>query len=247
MEWVDSMLQLLRRNREGFLQLLFPPVCLSCQRIIRASAPLNFVCLDCFNTLSPVRREFIQQAILHRLAPVYLDDLHIAVFFNPLTRVLIHQIKYAGMNHLARCFAREVFRNFPFPYSPAENAVVVPVPLHPLRRKERGYNQSEWIARGLFRDLHLPILTDLLRRIRHTRSQTRLNREERKENVREAFRCRESSRIAGRTVLLVDDVVTTGATMNECARVLKDCGANRVVGFALATPMLNDPAVDSEV
>ncbi|GAB4375543.1 MAG: hypothetical protein Kow0042_21070 [Calditrichia bacterium] len=115
--------------------------------------------------------------------------------------------------------------------------LIIPVPLHPVREKERGYNQSYHIARGLFSQSGLPIHQNLLRRIRHTRSQTELNREERRNNVDQAFQVVHDPEIKGKTIALIDDVVTTGATLNECARVLKLAGARRVLGFTLSTPL----------
>jgi ComF family protein len=108
---------------------------------------------------------------------------------------------------------------------------VVPVPLHWWRRLRRGYNQSEALARGLARVLALPCRTSWLRRARHTPSQVGKSAEQRRANVRGAFR---AARVpAGASVLLVDDVMTTGATASEAARALKEAGAGRVVAAAL--------------
>ena len=114
--------------------------------------------------------------------------------------------------------------------------LIVPVPLHKSRRRSRGFNQSELIARAAVRQLprKLETLTDALVRQRDTISQVGLSREERIENVRDAFRVAQPSRVNGRDILLVDDVMTTGTTLSECARVLKQAGAKRVWAATVA-------------
>jgi ComF family protein len=111
---------------------------------------------------------------------------------------------------------------------------VVPVPLHWLRRWQRGYNQSGSLAVGLAARLQLPLQTWWLKRIRNTPSQKALSATARRENVRGAFRVRPTAAVKGRSVLLVDDVMTTGATVNEAARALRAAGARRVVVAAVA-------------
>jgi ComF family protein len=112
--------------------------------------------------------------------------------------------------------------------------VVVAVPLHWWRRLTRGYNQSEALARALAFRLNLPHQSPWLRRIRATPQQTQQNPAGRKTNVQGAFRCRRPNRLAGKTVLLVDDVLTTGSTADEAARALNAAGAARVVVAVLA-------------
>lgn len=112
--------------------------------------------------------------------------------------------------------------------------LVTAVPLHWWRRWRRGYNQSEAVARELARGFGAPFAPRLLRRVRWTPQQVQPTREARRENVKGAFRARASARFVGQTVLVVDDVMTTGSTLGEVARVLKSAGAGRVVVAALA-------------
>jgi len=107
-------------------------------------------------------------------------------------------------------------------------AVMVPVPLHPARKRERGYNQAELLAGELARRSGLEVVADALVRRRDTRSQTGLSAAGRRQNVRGAFVVRRRGRVAGRVVVLVDDVVTTGATAMACARALSEAGAVEV-------------------
>lgn len=118
--------------------------------------------------------------------------------------------------------------------------LVVPVPLHRSKRRQRGFNQSEVIAGWLSERLEIQLGCGLVIRRKKTRTQTGLSREERRENVRNAFEFRGEGDLQGRRVLLVDDVLTTGATMSECARTLKDAGAEQVWGVTLAVAVGTD-------
>lgn len=112
--------------------------------------------------------------------------------------------------------------------------LVVPVPLHWWRKWTRGYNQSESIAREIAAGLQVPFMPKLLHRVRWTTQQVQPTREARRENVKGAFRVRNGARVAMKTVLLVDDVMTTGSTLGEAARTLRNAGAERVVVAVLA-------------
>ncbi|MDM7925121.1 MAG: ComF family protein [bacterium] len=169
----------------------------------------------------------------------YFDGLAACWEFNPDLEQIIHRIKYSGMEKLGRHLgglAGRIFREAEI--SVARPDAVVPVPLHPVRRRERGYNQSERIAEGFAGIYGLPVRGDLIDRRRATKTQTGLTGEERQVNVSGAFRVRRPEAVRGLSLLVVDDVVTTGATLNACARALKEAGAGSVTGFALARPVL---------
>jgi ComF family protein len=116
----------------------------------------------------------------------------------------------------------------------AEIDVVAPVPLHWWRKWTRGYNQAEAIARELAVALEVRFMPHLIRRVRWTARQVQLTREARRENLKDAFRVRRGARLAGTTVLLVDDVMTTGSTLGEVARTLRAAGVARVAVAVLA-------------
>ncbi len=106
--------------------------------------------------------------------------------------------------------------------------MIVPAPLHPSRQRYRGFNQAELLARELGRILGVAVRTDVLRRVKATSTQTALNRSERAENVVGVFAASKPSLVEGQSILLVDDVLTTGATMRDASRVLQNNGARRV-------------------
>ncbi|MGD8228372.1 MAG: ComF family protein [Desulfobacteraceae bacterium] len=146
----------------------------------------------------------------------------------------IHQFKYARKSHLAESlgylltpFAREWLDK-------TDGLLMMPVPLHPRKLRERNFNQSLLLARyaAPFLGTELDFLS--LRRIRYTQPQTGLKSEERRKNVRGAFQVVDREMVKGRSVLLVDDVTTTGSTLNECARTLKRAGAREVFCITVA-------------
>jgi ComF family protein len=153
------------------------------------------------------------------------DFARSALLFTPALREIIHHLKYADRVSLAKplgdilrnCLEREAFTG----------DLIVPVPLHRSRERQRGYNQAELIASRL----RLPMTTRLLRRRKNTPSQTGLTRNERKRNLAAAFEVR--GEVKG-TIIVVDDVYTTGSTINEIARALKRAGAERVEALTVA-------------
>lgn len=139
-------------------------------------------------------------------------------------RDLIHLFKYEGVQTLARPLGRMILRSFP---REARFDAIVPMPLHWTKRIARGYNQSRLLALELSRGTGLPV-ERLVRRRRATPSQAGLRGRDRRANVRGAFAVLSADRVAGRRLLLIDDVLTTGSTLNACAAVLKSAGAAHV-------------------
>lgn len=112
--------------------------------------------------------------------------------------------------------------------------LIVPIPLHPVKLRERQFNQSEALATYLAKKLNKKIIKDRIKRIKYTLPQTELKREDRLKNVKDAFLAKRHNGFEDRTILLIDDVFTTGATLHECAKSLKNAGAKKVIAFALA-------------
>lgn len=220
-----------------FKDLLFPPVCQSCHQLIEQPTGITVICPQCLRSLKPLPDEFVQMHFLDRLHPCFIDDLWIAFEFNEVFRLLIHNIKYQKMPRLGKQIGELAGNTFRHKMESLGENPVLPIPLHVVRKKEREYNQSSYIARGIFEDHLPPLVEDVLIRERYTASQTRLNRVKRRQNVKNAFSLKDRDMLRNQTVILVDDVVTTGATMNECARLLKNNKVRRIIGVALATPV----------
>jgi ComF family protein len=163
-------------------------------------------------------------------API-IDSIRSLALFDGEIRHAIHALKYRRVAALAEPLGDALAR---FWLQSRRSAhMLVPVPLHPQRRRERGYNQAELLARRIGRAAHLPLRPDALRRVRATTSQMTLDAADRKTNVADAFQS-DAAIVRDAEVLLIDDVCTTGATLDACAAALKQAGASRVHGLTLA-------------
>jgi len=162
--------------------------------------------------------------------PLTVDGIRSVAFFEGVLREAVHEFKYQGVRTLARPLARLMVEYQREHRLPAE--VLVPVPLHPQREAERGYNQAALLARAMGEALQLPVVEHMLARVRATPPQVGLNAAERRTNVHAAFSA--TTAAAGRRVLLIDDVCTTGATLDACAVALKAQGAESVWGLTIA-------------
>lgn len=166
--------------------------------------------------------------------PLAIDGIRSAFLFEDGMREVIHQFKYANRHSLTVILAQLMADHWHSSTTLAD--LLVSVPLHPARQRERGYNQSDLLARALGDMISLPVVTTGFERVRPTQSQTGLNAADRRENVQNAFvyRSRRDNIINDRRVVVVDDVCTTGSTLEACSLALKDAGARAVWGFTLA-------------
>ena len=174
----------------------------------------------------------------HLKGEIFFDEVVTCWTYTPEIEKLIHTIKYQRGKKLARLIGDMVGKTLRSYLGEWENGVIVPIPLHKIRYRERGYNQSKLLSLSIANKLFLQTLSDFLVRSRNTSTQTELSAEERQKNVEGAFGFKGMSLVDGKKILLVDDVITTGATMNSCASVLKKAGAEKIIGIALARPVL---------
>jgi ComF family protein len=230
--------QRLLESLEPIYDLFYPPRCVSCQ------ADTAYFCANCKAELSYIKPPVCnkcgypiakQNSFCHQCQtnPLnYLNAIRSAAFFDyGALKTAIHQFKYQGITILYRDFAPMLADC----YSDHQlnSDVIVPVPLHKSRYKERGYNQAALLAQGLSKLIGLPVNRKALVRHRITKTQMTLKAEERKINVSNAFVC-QSTALKGKKILLIDDVCTTGATLDACAQALKQANARAVYGLTLA-------------
>ncbi len=163
----------------------------------------------------------------------------------PITRKLIHQFKYSYIKSLAKpsaeIIAEHLIKSGKNTEEIWQNSVLIPVPLDKNKLKTRGYNQSEELAKELSKILKIPVISDILIKIKETKPQMELSKEEREKNLLDAFATNnkdivgsDPAMLSGKKVFLVDDVYTTGSTMEECAKVLRKAGAKQVWGLVVA-------------
>lgn len=154
--------------------------------------------------------------------------------FNTASRALVHALKYNQQEYVAPFMAKQMVKRFCAYPELSDVDLIIPVPLFPGKKRSRGYNQSELLARTFALETGLNLDTTSLVRVRNTVSQTTLGRRGRLDNMLGAFACRPAKRVRGRTVLLIDDVATTGATLEGCAVALKQAGAKKVLAYTYA-------------
>lgn len=218
--------------------ILYPPQCLLCS--IRLDSGRDALCGACGRSFRRVdRSDPLLREGLARLTADGTADAFFAAYLFEKTGTLqsaIHLLKYAGMHSLGVWLGRELGAAMLAEpeYSGAD--LLVPVPLHPARLRERGYNQAERICAGVAAVTGIAPARGALARARNTPSQTGLGHHEREENVRGAFVAagRDGASLRGRRVVLVDDVMTTGSTVLACARSLRVAGVRSVLVATVA-------------
>ncbi len=228
----------LYRVKQYISDVLFPVFCLGCQR------EAEWVCRDCLLPIPPLLQTscFSCDTPLRDNAccDVCRQERRVDVYWSlyshqtSIISDLVEQLKYHGASDVVRAVSSLCEQNIYVQSLIGSVDGIVPVPLHPARFRERGFNQSQYIAESIGSVLHVPVLSSTLVRSRQTKQQARLSLEERKENVVDAFVCATSEGMVGKRILLVDDVLTTGSTVDACARVLMGAGAQSVRVLTLA-------------
>ncbi len=233
------------------LDLLLPPQCLACRELVDRPGLLCARCFDGAQTITPPFCRSCGVPLPSAASVSGLADLDLScgqclsapprftrarsVFvYDDVARQMVHDLKYRDRLEGRESFGIWLARAGGDFASRAD--LIVPVPLHYFRLVHRRYNQAVVLAKALSRSTRRPLAVDALRRIRATKSQTGLSADARASNMRGAFAVRKgwAARVKGAKIVLVDDVMTTGATVNACARVLKKAGAAEVTVLTLA-------------
>ena len=206
-------------------------LCVSCESKLKIPGP--FICRRCGVVLKSGGAHCY--ACRGSKAKTYRCKFIRAAFvFNTSSRALVHALKYAHADYAADEMGEKMLAHFATYAELAEADLIMPVPLHPNKKRARGYNQSERLARVFAAGIGLPLDTVSLVRVRDTISQTTLGRQGRLQNMLGAFACRYPTRVKGKSILLIDDVATTGATLEGCAVALKQAGAKHVSAYVFA-------------
>lgn len=225
-----------RTYLNDFVDLLFPRCCEACEGALGGNEYL--ICTQCQVTLPRVESDSVAKAAVSAKFVGYREVKGVVSFlaFTKKGKVqnLLHALKYQNKPEvgvlLGKMMAQELAEKGLFPVAD----LVVSVPLHKKRRRERGYNQSDVFAEGLSEITGIPWSGSALARIRYTKSQTGKTKVERQENVKDIFEALEPQQIRGKRIILVDDVLTTGATLESCLEVLLRAGCDSVSIMTIA-------------
>ncbi len=227
------------------VSLFYPPICEGCGGAVEAN---QYLCDECQRRAPRIVPPFCEKcaepfagAIDGPFAcgncanqTLHFDAAIAGYRARGVVRRLIHEFKYQQRIYLRHVIGDWLAAALQDPrLDPAQFDVIVPVPLHPAKQRQRGFNQAELLARSLSARSGLPVEL-AMERVRFTETQTAFDRSERMENLHNAFRLRQGRDVRGSRVLLVDDVLTTGSTLSECARVLKRAGASCVYAATAA-------------
>ena len=247
---VTMALMYLRGLVSGLNNILFPNVCLLCQTFIPSQNPTPSLCLNCDNKIQenapPFCLKCSRQLIItenedHTLCPecqkhsYAFDSAWGICVYDETMRRLLHLFKYGQKTSLRHYFKDRIL-SFLHTYhiDLSDYDRIVPIPLHSVRLRERGYNQSELLAQTLAEQFHLTLCTNNFFRVKNTPYQARLTQKDRWTNIAGAFRIKQTFQFSNNKILLVDDLMTTGATVSEAARILKQAEAKRVDVLTLA-------------
>jgi ComF family protein len=244
-----------RHALDALCSVLLPAPCRICEAPLTTASTIP-ICAECLAAFEPITgpaceccgRPFISAIAAQAQKPLChacrrdLYDFDLArgyAAYNDTMAKAITLLKYDEITRLGGWFAARLAERVAREPEAFAADVVVPVPLHPLRLRERGYNQAELIARPLAKRLKLPMRAYLLVRTKPRPAKLRLTRHERWTTVRGAYATRTGTRVDKLRILLVDDVFTTGATLDSCSRALRQAGAARVVGLTVARVVPN--------
>lgn len=205
-------------------------ICQSCEETLTHIQPP--ICLTCG---SPVLEEHVEQCINCFKGKMYFDQVRSALDYNDdHVRQMIHTFKFDFIESIVddlSAFLQEAFQSY---YSHESVDFVMSVPLHKSRLRHREFNQSHLLAKQFAEDIHIPLRDDIVIRHKNTKAQSQLKPEERHKNIQGAFIVIKPEDVINKTILIIDDIVTTGSTANEMSKVLRENGASRIMILSLA-------------
>ena len=235
-----KILDFLSIPKKFAFDILFPPLCLGCSKDISEDKYLCDLCRDKIFINSaffcPVcRLRLADNKIIchHEGAPRYV--LGAATDYNnPVINNLIHYFKYEGFEKIAFLLSEFLIEFLNRAKFPVENFILIPIPLHSSRERQRGYNQSKLLAEILSDKLNIKLI-DGLKRVKKTKPQAQAKKsEDREKNVSGCFKVLDQNKIENRNILLIDDVFTSGATINEAVNILRKSGAKKIAALVVA-------------
>jgi len=214
---------------------ILPRFCPSCNSKLEPEE--DTVCSSCLSKIKLTTPELIKSEYHRKYESKQIISGFVSQFIFEKDKELqqiIHALKYDKKYQIGIFLGRILGEQFRTQFQNWNINLIVPIPLHHLKKAERGFNQSFYIAKGIASKNFILVYSKAIKRIRFTESQTTMTLKEREVNVEGAFKVRKTENVKGKNILLVDDVMTTGATINECGKVLLEAGANRIYAASVA-------------
>jgi ComF family protein len=241
---------MLRGFFKGVKDLIYPNFCLACKNKISPAKEEDVICAQCWQKLernlppfcASCGRRLDKLSIAKNIcssclkSKFYFDRAFSPCAYMGTIKKLIHEFKYSGKDYLGEPLGRlmnEFIQDYRLPIEYLD--FIIPVPLHKSRLREREFNQAQLLSEKVAKEFNKKVLPDVLVRNRPTKTQTDLDFEERRKNVEKSFTVNDPGLIKGANLLLIDDVLTTGATSSEAAKALKDSGAGVIFVMTLAS------------
>lgn len=222
--------------RSGFIDLLeyfFPPRCAFCNTLLGIGAPIC-ICGECAEGIG-YYNNCINSLNLPRNIETYCDGMVCVGRYSDSLKNSLKRFKFSNKPSYYRAFGKLLALKVENTIQLAQLDMIIPVPLHSSRQKQRGYNQAELIAECVSKLLRIPNVANNLVKISESISQSVLSRNDRLSNVEGLFKVINAEFIYKKNILIVDDIITTGSTINQCSKVLKQAGASSVVAGVIAT------------
>jgi len=226
-------------NTLQFVDFIFPRFCVHCKNKLNFNE--QFLCNGCFDKIKFIDDKNLQIEYSRKFSKdKYIESLYSLYFFendSPF-QSLIHSLKYKGNFRVGELLGSKIYYHNKDKLVSLNIDFIIPAPLHHIKRALRGYNQSFYIAKQLGKLLNIPCNTKIVKRISNKESQTSFNLEQRKKNIKNAFSVINPNLITNKNLLLVDDIITTGATLNECAKTLKEAAECKIYVISSGIPTL---------
>lgn len=226
---------MLKHILSDIFEFFLPRSCVSCEKKLFENE--NVICPLCLTTLSPASDERNEIEFSNKFFNKKFIENSFSKFVFEKEKGLqkiIHELKYRQRFNVGIYLGELTGEALKKYLDEWMIDLIIPVPLHPAKKAERGYNQSDYIAKGVSAKLNIPYSTKIIKRKKHTVSQTKLDSFKRESNVQDAFSIKNRKKIHNKNILLIDDVITTGATINSCGEILKKEGANIIFAASVA-------------
>jgi competence protein ComFC len=218
-----------------FFDFFLPRICPSCKNKLELNE--ECVCSNCLKKILPAdstrirfefQKKFQSRGIISGFTSLYVFEKD-----KELQRI-IHSMKYENNFRVGEFLGRQLGDKLVYEIPIQDLDLIIPVPLHHLKKSERGYNQSFYISKGVNKKLNLILDKRSVKRIKYTETQTSMNIREREKNIAGAFRVKRTNNISGKNILIIDDVITSGNTVSEFGRILKENGAATIYAASIA-------------